>query len=350
MVSYSAISISPSKNIGRFKWRQRFLARRLDGLSDEPQPGVPPTIIDAQVEWVIAKTLEETPRGATQWSTRSMAEASGLSRASIWRIRRPFGLQAHQVEFFKLSPDPFLVATVRDIVGLYLDPPEPAAVLCVDEKSQIQALERTQPLLPMRAGVAEPRSHDYYRRGTTSLFAAYEIITGQVRQLRRRHRATEFGDFRRRIHESVPDDLAVHLILDNYATHNTPAFQCWLLRHPRVHLQFTPTSGRPFNLVEHWFADLTSKCIRCGSHRSEHPLVADVATAPTEVRPAVRSVMGSQRPERRGMAGHSPYRRSMPFERPVFPHLHKPLSGIVEVWASARYEGSEEVSRLDGNP
>ena len=226
------------------KWRRRFLERRLDGLSDEPRPGVPPTITDAQVEWVIAKTLEETPRGATQWSTRSMAEASGLSRASVWRIWRAFGLQPHRVESFKLSTDPFLVAKVRDIVGLYLDPPERGAVLCVDEKSPIQALERTQPLLPMRPGVAERRSHDYYRHGTTSLFAAYDVITGQVTgKLRRRHRSKEFGDFLRHIEEYVPEDLAVHLILDNYATHKTPTSQRWLLRHPRFHLHFTPAAG-----------------------------------------------------------------------------------------------------------
>jgi transposase len=259
------------------KWRRRFLERRLDGLSDEPRPGVPPTITDQQVEWVIAKTLEETPRDATQWSTRSMAEASGLSRASIWRIWRAFGLQPHRVESFKLSTDPFLVEKVRDIVGLYLDPPERAAVLCVDEKSQIQALERTQPLLPMRPGVAERRSHDYHRHGTTSLFAAYDVVTGQVTgQLRRRHRSKEFGDFLRQIDESVPDDLAVHLILDNYATHKTPTIHRWLLRHPRFHLHFTPTSGSWLNLVERWFAELTSKRIRRGSHRSELALEADI--------------------------------------------------------------------------
>lgn len=259
------------------KWRRRFLARGVAGLSDEPRPGVPPTISDAHIERVIAMTLEETPQDATHWSTRSMAAASGLSRASISRIWRAFGLQPHRVESFKLSTDPFLVEKVRDIVGLYLDPPERAAVLCVDEKSQIQVLDRTQPILPMRPGVAERRTHDYERHGTTSLFAAYDVITGQVTgQIHRRHRAVEFGKFLRRIEDTVPGELEVHLILDNYATHKTPTIQRWLLRHPRFHLHFTPTSGSWLNLVERWFAELTEKRIRRGTHRSEVALEADI--------------------------------------------------------------------------
>ena len=259
------------------KWRRRFLARRVAGLSDEPRPGVAPSISDAQIERVIAMTLEETPRDATHWSTRSMAAASGLSRASISRIWRAFGLQPHRVESFKLSTDPFLVEKVRDIVGLYLDPPERAAVLCVDEKSQIQALDRTQPILPMRPGIAERRTHDYERHGTTSLFAAYNVVTGHVTgQMHRRHRAQEFGQFLRRIETTVPADLEVHLILDNYATHKTAAIQRWLLRHPRFHLHFTPTSSSWLNLVERWFSELTTKRIRRGTHRSELALEADI--------------------------------------------------------------------------
>ena len=205
------------------------------------------------------------------------SKALGISDTPVLRTWRAFGLQPHRRDTCKLSTDPQLVKKVRDIVGLYLDPPERAAVLCVDEKSQIEALERTQPLLPMRPGVAERRSHDYYRHGTTSLFAAYDVITGQVTgQLRRRHRSKEFGDFLRHIEENVPDDLAVHLILDNYATHKTPPIQRWLLRHPRFHLHFTPTSGSWLKLVERWFAELTSKRIRRGSHLSERALEVDI--------------------------------------------------------------------------
>ena len=226
------------------KWRRRFVEHRLDGLSDDPRPGAPRTVTDEQVEAVVVKTLEEKPTDATHWSTRSMAKEMGMSRTTINRIWNAFGLQPHRSESFKLSTDPFFIEKVRDIVGLYLDPPERAVVLCVDEKSQIQALNRFQPILPMMPATPERRSHDYVRHGTTSLFAALDMATGRViGSLKKRHRATEFKRFLVQIDEEVPDDLAVHLVLDNYATHKTPDIQRWLLRHPRFHLHFTPTSG-----------------------------------------------------------------------------------------------------------
>jgi transposase len=251
------------------KWRTRFLEARLDGLHDEPRPGAPRTVTDDQVEAVIVRTLETTPRGATHWSTRGMAKATGLSNATISRIWRAFGLQPHRTETFKLSPDPLLVPKVRDIVGLYVDPPAHAVVLCVDEKSQIQALDRTAPLLPMRPGQAERRTHDYRRHGTTSLFAALNTRTGTlIAQTHRRHRATEFRKFLDRIDASVPPELDVHLVLDNYATHKTPLIWAWLAKRPRFHVHFTPTYGSWLNLVERWFAELTTKQLRRGSHRS----------------------------------------------------------------------------------
>jgi len=251
------------------KWRNRFLARRIDGLLDEPRPGAPRRITDEDVERVIRKTLEETPRGATHWSTRSMAKASGLTQTAVSRIWRAFVLQPHRSETFKLSHDPLFVDKVRDIVGLYLNPPDRALVLCVDEKSQIQALDRTRPLLPLRPGQVERRTHDYVRHGTTSLFAALDTKTGRViAQCQRRHRALEFRRFLDRIDREVPPDLDVHLILDNYSTHKTPAIHRWLARHPRYHLHFTPTSASWLNQVERWFAELTQKQIRRGAHRS----------------------------------------------------------------------------------
>jgi transposase len=251
------------------KWRTRFLADRLDGLFDEPRPGAPRRITDDQVEQVIIRTLESTPRGATHWSTRGMAKASGLSNATISRIWHSFSLQPHRTETFKLSPDPLLVPKVRDIVGLYLDPPDHAVVLCVDEKSQIQALDRTAPLLPMRPGQAERRTHDYKRHGTTSLFAALDAKTGKViAETHRRHRSLEFRRFLDRIDASVPAELNVHLVLDNYSTHKTPRIWAWLAKRPRFHVHFTPTYGSWLNLVERWFAELTTKQIRRGSHRS----------------------------------------------------------------------------------
>src|SRR2546427_659274 len=235
--------------------RNRFVDKRLDGLLDEPRPGAPRSVSDADVERVLTMTLETTPRGATQWSTRSLAERCGMSQSAVSRVWRAFALQPHRSETFKLSKDPLFIEKVRDIVGLYLHPPDRALVLCVDEKSQIQALDRTQPLLPMRPGQVERRSHDYVRHGTTSLFAALDAKSGKIiGQLRRRHRAIEFRKFLATIDAAVPADLEVHLILDNYGTHKTSMIHRWLARRPRVHLHFTPTSGSWLNLVERWFA------------------------------------------------------------------------------------------------
>ena len=255
------------------KWRARFVSDRLDGLMDEPRPGTPRQIEDAVIEHVIVQTLEETPRGATHWSTRTMAEASGLSRMTVSRIWRAFGLQPHRSETFKLSPDPLLIDKVRDVVGLYLDPPEHAMVLCVDEKSQIQALDRTQPLLPMRPGQAERRSHDYRRHGTTSLFAALEVKTGKViGQTHRRHRSVEFRKFLDQVEANVPVDLDIHIVMDNYGTHKTALIRHWFAKRPRFHVHFTPTYGSWLNLVERWFAELTNKQLRRGVHRSVREL------------------------------------------------------------------------------
>lgn len=255
------------------KWRQRFVERRLDGLLDEPRPGAPRKVSDADVERALAMTLESTPRDATHWSTRSLAKESGLSRSTIGRIWRAFALQPHRSETFKLSKDPLFIDKVRDIVGLYMDPPDRALVLCVDEKSQIQALNRTQPLLPMRPGQIERRTHDYKRHGTTSLFAALDVATGTViGELHRRHRSAEFRKFLDTIDNAVPGDLDVHLILDNYGTHKTAAIRRWLAKRPRFHVHFTPTSSSWLNLVERFFAALTEKQIRRGSHRSVREL------------------------------------------------------------------------------
>ena len=255
------------------KWRRRFLAQGVDGLLDEPRPGAPRTITDADVERVITHTLETAPEDATHWSTRSMARRTRMSQSAISRIWRAFGLQPHRSETFKLSSDPLFIEKVRDIVGLYLNPPDQALVLCVDEKSQIQALDRTQPLLPMRPGQIERRTHDYIRHGTTSLFAALVVKTGEVlAECRRRHRSVEFRTFLRRIDAAVPEDLDVHLILDNYGTHKTPLIRRWLARHPRIHLHFTPTGATWLNLVERFFAALTEKQLRRGVHRSTREL------------------------------------------------------------------------------
>jgi transposase len=251
------------------KWRSRFLERRLDGLLDEPRPGAPRRIGDAAVESVIARTLHERPVGATHWSSRLMADASGLSQSAVVRIWHAFGLQPHRTETFKLSTDPLFVEKVRDIVGLYLDPPTQALVLCVDEKSQIQALDRTQPALPMMPGLPERRTYDYLRHGTTTLFAALDIATGEViGQLHRRHRSTEFLKFLRTIDAQVPEQLDVHLVMDNYGTHKTATVRRWLARHPRFHVHFTPTSASWINQVERFFATLTERQIRRGTHRS----------------------------------------------------------------------------------
>jgi len=255
------------------KWRKRFVERGVDGLLDEPRPGQPRKIGDAQVEQLITRTLESKPADATHWSTRSMARATGLNQTAVSRIWRAFALQPHRSEGFKLSRDPLFIDKVRDIVGLYMNPPDRALVLCVDEKSQIQALERTAPLLPLRIGQAERRAHDYMRHGTTSLFAALNTHTGNVLgKTYRRHRSQEFRQFLDLIEQNVPADLDVHLILDNYATHKTAPIQRWLLKRPRFHMHFTPTSASWLNLVERWFAALTDKQIRRGSFRSTREL------------------------------------------------------------------------------
>jgi transposase len=255
------------------KWRARFVRARIEGLIDEPRPGAPRSISDARVEQVVVRTLEATPRDATHWSTRAMAKATGLSRMTISRIWHTFGLKPHRSETFKLSPDPFLIDKVRDIVGLYIDPPDHAVVLCVDEKSQIQALDRTAPLLPMQPGQAERRTHDYKRHGTTSLFAALDVKTGKVvGEMHRRHRAIEFRHFLDHIDTSVPADLDVHIIMDNYGTHKTAAIRGWFAKRPRFHMHFTPTYGSWINQVERWFAALTNKQLRRGVHRSVRAL------------------------------------------------------------------------------
>lgn len=255
------------------KWRRRFIEKRLDGLTDEPRPGAPRTVTDDKIEEVIVKTLEETPADATHWSTRSMAKATGMSQTAISRIWRAFGLKPHLTDTFKLSTDPQFIEKVRDIVGLYLNPPEGALVLCVDEKSQIQALDRTAPILPLRPGLAERRTHDYVRHGTTNLYAALDVASGNViTDLTPRHRAVEFRRFLNLIDNNVPNDLDVHLIVDNSSTHKTPEIHRWLLRHPRFNLHFTPTYSSWINLVERWFAELTEKWLRRGTHHSTKDL------------------------------------------------------------------------------
>jgi len=259
------------------KWRRRFIEKRLDGLYDEPRPGAPRTVSDEDVERVVVTTLEQTPTDATHWSTRSLAKATGMSKSTVGRIWGAFELKPHLTESFKLSTDPLFVEKVRDVVGVYLDPPERAVVLCVDEKSQIQALNRSQPILPLVPGTPERRSHDYVRHGTTSLFAALDAASGMViSSLHARHRAVEFRKFLARIDAEVPAGLAIHLVLDNYATHKTPAIKRWLVRHPRFHLHFTPTSSSWLNLVERWFSELTTKKIRRGAHRSVRELERDI--------------------------------------------------------------------------
>jgi len=259
------------------KWRRRFATERLDGLLDEPRPGRPRTVSDAQVEAVITATLERTPRNATHWSTRSMAAEIGLTQSAVLRIWQAFGLQPHRREIWKLSRDPQFVAKVRDVVGLYLDPPERAVVLCVDEKSQIQALDRTAPILPMLPGTPERATHDYARHGTSSLYAALDLTSGKViGSLHARHRAIEFKKFLQTIDAAVPAHLDVHLILDNASTHTTPAIKRWLLAHPRFVVHFTPTSSSWLNLVERWFSELTTKSLRRATHRSVRALNADI--------------------------------------------------------------------------
>jgi transposase len=259
------------------RWRRRFVARRLDGLLDEPRPGGPRSITDEQVEAVVVATLERTPRNATHWSRASMAAETGLSRSTVGRIWRAFNLKPHLVDTFKLSSDPLFIEKVRDVVGLYLDPPERALVLCVDEKSQIQALDRSAPVLPMMPGMPERRTHDYARSGVTTLFAALDVASGQIiGSLHRRHRTLEFKKFLATIDAHVPADLDVHLVCDNLSTHKTPAIARWLAAHPRFHLHFTPTSSSWLNKVERWFGLLTDQQLRRGVHKSVPALEKDI--------------------------------------------------------------------------
>jgi len=272
-----AASLAVSRETVR-KWRSRFVRDRLEGLTDEPRPGAPRKITDEQVERVITATLEQKPpHNDTQWSTRSMAKATGMSQSAISRIWRAFGLKPHLVETWKLSTDPQFIDKVRDIVGLYLDPPAGALVLCVDEKSQIQALDRTAPILPIMPTTPARMTHDYVRHGTTSLFAALDVSSGSViAEHHRRHRHQEFLRFLKTIDDAVPADLDLHLICDNYGTHKTPEVKKWLLRHPRFQLHFTPTSASWLNLVERWFAELTNRKLRRSAHRSLVELERDV--------------------------------------------------------------------------
>jgi len=256
------------------KWRSRFLKSRLEGLTDEPRPGRPRTVGDEKVEQVVTAALEQAPPGGdTHWSTRSMAKTAGVSQSTVSRIWRSFGLKPHVIQTWKLSTDPQFIDKVRDVVGLYMSPPENALVLCVDEKSQIQALDRTAPCLPMLPTTPARMTHDYVRNGTTSLFAAFDLASGSViAQHYRKHRHQEFLRFLKLIDDAVPQDLDLHLVLDNYATHKTPEIHKWLLRHPRFHLHFTPTSSSWLNLVERLFAEVTQRCVRRGSHTAVRAL------------------------------------------------------------------------------
>jgi transposase len=258
-------------------WRQRFIERRLEGLADEPRPGAPRTLTDEQVEQVLVATLERQPADATHWSRASMAEESGLSKSTVGRIWKAFGLKPHLVDTFKISTDPQFIDKVRDVVGLYVDPPEKALVLCVDEKSQIQALDRTAPVLPMMPGMPERRTHDYVRHGVTTLFAALNVATGEITgSIHRRHRTAEFKRFLTKLDNDIPGELDVHLICDNYATHKTRAVAKWLAAHPRFHMHFTPTYSSWLNQVERWFALLTEKRLRRGTHTSLAALEKDL--------------------------------------------------------------------------
>jgi len=253
------------------KWRKRFVERRLDGLLDEPRPGAPRKISDAQVEEVVTRTLETKPANATHWATRSMAEATGMSQTAVSRIWRAFGLQPHRTKTFKLSKDPQFIDKVRDVVGLYLNPPERAIVLCIDEKSQVQALDRSQPLLPMTCNSPERHTHDYARNGTTSLYSALNVATGEViGKCSRRHRASDFLRFMNQVDKAIPqeDGVELHVVMDNASTHKTDAVKRWFARRPRYHVHFTPTGASWLNQVERFFAEITNKRIRRGTFRS----------------------------------------------------------------------------------
>jgi transposase len=259
------------------RWRNRFAQYRLDGLLDEPRPGRPRIVDDARIEALITATLETAPDDSTHWSTRSMAKQLGMSQSTVSRVWRAFGLAPHKQDSWKLSADPLFVEKVRDVVGLYLNPPERALVLCVDEKTQIQALNRTQPVFPMLPGTPARASHDYVRHGTSTLYAALDMATGKViGSLHARHRAQEFLAFLKKIDAEVPADLDCHLVVDNASTHKTPAVQRWLIAHPRFVLHFTPTSSSWLNLVERWFAELTNKKLRRGTHTSVRQLNKDI--------------------------------------------------------------------------
>jgi transposase len=259
------------------KWRARFVELRLDGLDDDPRPGRPPSITIEQIEDVVVATLESTPANATHWSRAKMAQRSGLSASTIGRIWRGFEIKPHRADTFKLSNDPLFVDKVFDVVALYANPPEAAVVLCVDEKSQVQALARSQPAFPMMPGMPERRTHDYVRHGTTSLFAAFNTADGTViSSLHRRHRTVEFKKFLAKIDNEVPDHLDVHLVCDNYGTHKSPGIVKWLATHPRFHMHYTPTYSSWINQVERWFAYLTDDLLRRGDHRSVQALEADI--------------------------------------------------------------------------
>ena len=277
-MSTSAVARRLDVSVGTARrWRARFVGEGLDGLLDEPRPGRPRTVADEQVEAVITRTLETTPKDATQWSTRSLAAELGMSQSAVSRIWRAFGLQPHRQDSWKLSRDPQFIDKVRDVVGLYLDPPEAAVVLCVDEKSQIQALDRTAPIFPMMPGTPARATHDYRRAGTSSLYAALDITSGRViGSLHSRHRAIEFKKFLATIDREVPAEFQVHVVLDNASTHKTPAVKRWLIAHPRFVLHFTPTSSSWLNLVERWFGELTTKKLQRGTHRSVRALNADI--------------------------------------------------------------------------
>ena len=267
-------------NVTAGKWRRRFSQHRLDGLVDAPRPGKPRTISDAKVEETITKTLETRPTAKTHWSTRSMAKEQGISHDSVKRIWGAFGLKPHLVKSFKLSTDPMFVEKVRDIVGLYLNPPEKALVFCIDEKSQTQALERSQPILPMRPGIPESQTHDYIRHGTTSLFAALDVLTGKVvGHCHKRHRHQEFLKFLNRLDKEIPqqEDAEVHIVMDNYGTHKDDKVKRWFARRPRFHIHFTPTGSSWINQIERWFAKVTEECIRRGSFRSVRALESAIS-------------------------------------------------------------------------